>query len=328
MSNIDYGPLNVELRAHETELLDEAFFRQLLAAKSIDEAVKLLQGTAYEFIKDPNSIDMELRSYISAIFSRAFRLSPDKEIIEFSSLYYSYHNLKVLFKDYYTDYDLQHLLIPIGRYDIEDLRSAVRTGSSQVLTGDYLKVINEVRDYIESYQNLNHIDIILDYFYLAHLFDLAKSIGQPVLIKLVQEMIDLNSIIISLRLSKLDKSVSSLSGMVPDLGQIPIKSFINWSKEGYQALSRHILDSPYQNLLQSCLSQDQVLDAIKIEKVMDNRKMQILQAAKFESFGPLPVIAYLYAKQTEVKNLRLIISGILNQLPKESLEQALRLNYF
>ena len=327
MSNVDYGPLNVELRAHETELLNDDFFRQLLSAKTIEEALKLLQGTPYEFIKDGSNIDRDLRSYMAGIFNRAFEMAPDKEVIEFASLDYSYHNLKVLFKDYYSDMDLEHLTIPVGRYSIEEFQKAVRTGMSQSLPQEYMTAITAVREYLESYNNINHIDILLDYNYLEHLYKLAQKIGHPLIIKMVEEFIDINSMIISLRLTKLNKPVSALLGMVPDVGAISSQQFVQWARDGYDTLSRNLMESSYRNILSGSLDSQQRINPIELEKIADNHWMSLIQAAKFESFGPLPIIAFLYAKETEVKNLRLILSGLDNQLPKESIEEALRLNY-
>lgn len=327
MSNVDYGPLNVALRVHETELLDDNFYRQLLTAESIDQALKLLQGTPYGFIQDASNIDQELRDYVAQIFREAFEMAPDKTVIEFASLDYTYHNLKVLFKNYYSDRQLENLLLNVGRYAHDELNKAVRTGQSTELPEEYLYVIQEVRDYFETYYNLNHLDVILDYYYLDHLYDLAQKIGHPLIIDMIQEYIDLNNMIIAIRLSNLNKPVSSLAGMVPDLGRIPTEQYVKASKDGLTGLTNMLLASPYQELVASLLDKENHVDPIQLEKVLDDHRMQKLKSAKFESFGPLPVIAYLYAKETEVKNLRLILSGLLNDLPKESIAAALRLNY-
>lgn len=327
MANVDYGPLNVALRVHETELLDDNFYRQLLSLDQLDQALKLLQGTPYEFIKDGANIDQELRSYMAQIFRDAFEMAPDKSVVEFASLDYSYHNLKVLFKDYYSDRNLESLLLEVGRYSPEILKKAVRTGQSAELPDEYMRVINEVRDYFETYHNLNHLDVILDYYYLEHLYHLAQQINHPVIIEMVEEYIDLNKMIIALRLSKLGKPVSTLAGMIPDIGKISIEEYVQAGKNGLAGLTNMLLASPYRDLVADHLNSNNEVDPIQLEKILDDHRMEKLKAAKFESFGPLPVIAYLFAKETEVKNLRLILSGLLNDLPKESIAAALRLNY-
>ncbi|WP_282920769.1 V-type ATPase subunit [Ignavigranum ruoffiae] len=327
MTEVDYGPLNVLLRARETELLDDKFYDQLLTAKNLDEALKYLETTPYNFIQDGQNIDEELRDYLSQLYKEIFEITPNIEAVEFSALEYTYHNLKVLFKDYYSDKNLKYLTIDIGRFSVQEMESAIKTGNKSTLTLPYIEVIKEAQDYYANYQNLNHLDVILDFYYLTHLDYLAKKINSPLIIELVKEHIDLNTLVIVQRLLKLNKPVSWVNGMVPDLGNIPISHFIKVAKQGSEGLNMMMQESLYREALADIRDNNGVLDSNDIEKMIDNRQMDIYKKAKLEAFGPLPVLAYLFAKKVEVKNLRIILSGIVNGLAKEKIKKLLRNPY-
>ena len=49
--------------------------------------------------------------------------------------------------------------------------------------------------------------------------------------------------------------------------------------------------------------------------------------AKYIALGPEPVIAYLMAKETEIKNLRIIFTGKINRLPENTIRERLREAY-
>ena len=327
VTEVDYGPLNVLLRARETELLDDKFYDQLLTAKNLDEALKYLETTPYNFIQDGQNIDEELRDYLSQLYKEIFEITPNIEAVEFSALEYTYHNLKVLFKDYYSDKNLKYLTIDIGRFSVQEMESAIKTGNKSTLTLPYIEVIKEAQDYYANYQNLNHLDVILDFYYLTHLDYLAKKINSPLIIELVKEHIDLNTLVIVQRLLKLNKPVSWVNGMVPDLGNIPISHFIKVAKQGSEGLNMMMQESLYREALADIRDNNGVLDSNDIEKMIDNRQMDIYKKAKLEAFGPLPVLAYLFAKKVEVKNLRIILSGIVNGLAKEKIKKLLRNPY-
>lgn len=327
INEVDYGPLNIEIRAHETELLDNAFYQQLLTANSMDAAIKMLQGTPYEFLRKNEDKEEGLSHYLEQEYAKAFQLSPNSKVIEFAALEYVYHNLKVLFKSYYTEKDLRHLLINIGPYDLEDLGKAVRSGTSDVIEGDYLTTIHKVREYMNEYENVHHLDALLDYYYFEHWMELAKEIHDPELIQSVKEYVDLHQMTVAMRLAKMGKPISAISGLVPDVGAIPTSDFVQWAKEGPEGLSRALMETPYRELLTKLTDDKQWIDPTKLEKLMDDRRMVYQTAAKYEAFGPKPILAFLYAKETEIKNIRVILNGIANGLPKEIVEKTLRQNY-
>ncbi|MDZ7835309.1 MAG: V-type ATPase subunit [Alkalibacterium sp.] len=69
------------------------------------------------------------------------------------------------------------------------------------------------------------------------------------------------------------------------------------------------------------------MSTVNVDFETDNAYMEKMREARLESFGPMPVIAYLYAKETEVMNLRLILSGKENGLTADEIRERMRLNY-
>ena len=63
------------------------------------------------------------------------------------------------------------------------------------------------------------------------------------------------------------------------------------------------------------------------EKSMDNLLTNYLKKAKTYSFGVEPLIAYLFAKEEELKNIKLILLGKLNNIDSSVLKENLRETY-
>ena len=51
----------------------------------------------------------------------------------------------------------------------------------------------------------------------------------------------------------------------------------------------------------------------KLDKFCDNYIMSYMKEAKLKALTIEPVVAYIYAKQTEFKNIRIIFTGKLNK---------------
>jgi len=60
------------------------------------------------------------------------------------------------------------------------------------------------------------------------------------------------------------------------------------------------------------------------EKLCDNRMMEFNKRAKYETFGIVPIAGYWYAKEVEIDNLRIILTGILIGSSPEQISEKLR----
>lgn len=63
------------------------------------------------------------------------------------------------------------------------------------------------------------------------------------------------------------------------------------------------------------------------EKECEDTLVEIYRLAKTRALGPEPVLGFLYGKETEVKNLRIILSGKQSQAPKERIVARIRKSY-
>lgn len=69
------------------------------------------------------------------------------------------------------------------------------------------------------------------------------------------------------------------------------------------------------------------LDPEDLEKSTDNLLTDYLKKAKTYSFGIEPLIAYLFAKESEAKNIKLLLLGKLNNINPSILKENLRETY-
>ena len=63
------------------------------------------------------------------------------------------------------------------------------------------------------------------------------------------------------------------------------------------------------------------------ERWCDNRIIQTISPQKYNAFTIGPVIAYVIARQNEIKTVRIILSGKLNDLPDDSIRERVREMY-
>ena len=67
--------------------------------------------------------------------------------------------------------------------------------------------------------------------------------------------------------------------------------------------------------------------ASAFERWCDNRIIETISPQKYNAFTIGPIIAYVIARQNEIKTVRIILSGKQNDLPEESIRERVREMY-
>ncbi|MBC7240560.1 MAG: V-type ATPase subunit, partial [Chloroflexi bacterium] len=83
--------------------------------------------------------------------------------------------------------------------------------------------------------------------------------------------------------------------------------------------------SPYSGVLEKMVALfEQGRNISLIEKLKDNYLITFMKQAKHVMFGIQPIVAFMVAKDMEVKNLRIIITGKQAGLSEDLLKERLR----
>jgi len=307
----------------------------MLTSDSFEEAVNVLRETPYrndvDRIKEDKNYDSMFMKELHQTYDAMLEIVPNKELIELVGLRYAYHNLKVLFKEEITEQDLDHLFIPIGRYPISELRQAVRTGGSEVLPEAYMDSIDEVKTDYDEYQNVQAVDIILDRRYFTHLRFLADETGETGefdIPALIERYIDYNNLSTLVRGMKQKRTRNFMLTVLSSSGSIPKEELLSLVNKDLNDVELFYKKTVYRQLIERSIDKETgELSTVKVDFETDNAYMEKMREARLQSFGPMPVIAYLYAKETEVMNLRLVLSGKENGLTADEIRERMRLNY-
>jgi len=322
----NYHQLNPIIRLKEMTLLKPQEVEQMIAAKGFAEVEAVLQQTHYQRYLKPDFherfetyLDEELLKTIKELAE----LVPDQEILRLYMMPFTFHNLKVLTKESVTGKDYDHLLIEDGFYTIDECRTAIKTGTSEVLPEKIVTTIQEVREYLEGGAVLQGIDIIYDRRYLHEQRRLADEIKIPELQEAVIKMIDLTNITIAARCVLQKRSRSFMEAVLVSVGSIPKEEFLAFADASYSDFITFLLESDYQEVLRP-LIHEQVIDFAGLALLQDNLITESYGQAQTDALGPLPLLAFLNAKVLELQNLRILLVGKRSGFTEEQLRERMR----
>ena len=313
----------------ETRLLDRTKIERMIEAPSAEEALKILNETEYSNIlskaKRVNDYENILSYELKRIYELMYELCPVKDVVDLMSVKYRYHNLKVLLKGKFLSKDLSNLLIDLGIEDLKELKSIIDLDNFDDLKGYTKKAVIEVLKDFEENKDPQKIDIIVDRYMFDEMKDIKKKLDYKFTDKLVLATIDLTNIRTLIRLKKQGQGREFAAKVLISGGAIDKDTLISIINETPENIITKLSTTIYSDIIKEGIeSFKESNSASLLEKLSDNYIMDLMKSGKLVTFGPERILSYIYAKETEIKIIRIIMVGKLNNIAEEVIRERLR----
>lgn len=317
------------IRVLETRLLDKSKIDRMIDSNSAEGALKVLQETEYSNVmtnvKKAQDYEEMLSSELKRVYHEAYDMTPLKSLVDIMSIKYDYHNIKVMLKEMFLKEDFSHMLIPVGIYEISKLKISLDTNSLTDFNPIMRKGIEVAIEDFNVKKDPQRIDIILDKALFQEMLQMANYLDDSFTKKYVQILIDLTNVKSLLRVKKQNKSREFFLGVVIDGGLIDKESLVSFLTDAVENIAGKLSYTDYAEVLK--LGIDEYVthgSASLLEKLVDNYIMNMMKDSKMIAFGGEPLLAYIYAKETEIKVIRIIMVGMLNNITGEVIRERLR----
>ncbi|WP_426349596.1 V-type ATP synthase subunit C [Alloiococcus sp. CFN-8] len=332
MDKMMFNQVIPRIRVMETRLLDRSKLERMIDADTPFNSLKVLQETEYASllnrVQRPEEYDTLLRQALNETYDSLYSMITRTEPVDFMALKYDYHNLKVLLKAKLSDKDFSDLLFPIGTVEADIIKYALENEDYRALNDYMVKAIVAVLEDFEELKEPQNIDIILDKYYFENLLSISKSINEEYLSKYLRILIDLTNIKIVLRIKALNKGREFLSKNLIDGGNIKMDKLNILFGEALENIHNRLAATNYVNIIREGIEYYINNSSLALlEKNIENYIMDYMKRAKTIPFGIEPIIGYLYAKENEIKLLRIIMVGQLNNVSPEVIRERLRDSY-
>lgn len=329
MSNIDYVQAVPRIRSIENKMLDRAKVERLVDSSSAEEAFKILQETTYGAlmgnVKRPEDYEVILSEELKRLYSFMYEIAPDKRLINIMSLRYDYHNIKVILKGEALNKDFSELLIPVGTIKVSDLKTYIINKDYRDLSPIMREGIETSRKTFEDEKDPQKIDIILDRFMYKDMHFRAEALNESYLIKFIEMNIDLINIRTLVRVKKQNKPRRFLEEVLLENGKLDRENLVEMLNGTVENITNKLQNSDYIDVIKSGLEEYAQSKSLNVfEKLSDNFIMSFIRDAKYVSFGIEPLLAYIFAKENEIKVVRIIMVGKLNNINADVIRERLR----
>ena len=156
----------------------------------------------------------------------------------------------------------------------------------------------------------------------------AEEVENEFLIGYVRLLIDILNVITFVRLRQIKKPWTFFQKVFLEGGSIAENLFIGGYEESYHQLAEKFAPYGFREIFEKGAARAKSTGSYSLlEKLCDNKRMEYIRDAKYVSFGLEPAAAFLIAKESESKNLRMILTGKIAGTSKEVILERLRKTY-
>ncbi|MBS4022269.1 MAG: V-type ATP synthase subunit C [Dethiobacter sp.] len=317
------------IRAMETRLLDRSKIERMVEARSAEEALKVLGETEYgEYLAEFDSVhgyeamlDLELRR----IYLELRRISPEPELINLFALKFDYHNLKVIFKAHKMGEKRDDLLAAeVGNIPVSELARAVSDDDYKNLPPKMRQAAERLSEAFRVETDPQLVDLWLDHAMYEEILEKADSFDSPFIKQYFTYLLDLTNIKTYLRVKRANRSKEFLEAALLPAGSLDMTKLVQ-PAEPLEVLVDRLMWGSYSHVIEEGIQSYHKTDMLtRYEKLADDFLIKHIRQAKYLTFGPEPLAAYILAKENELKMLRIVMVGKINRLPTEEIKERLR----
>jgi len=337
----EYAFANGRIRKLERGLLTKDILDRMIKSNDIISTLKILAESDlndYSFdFNNPSDFENSLNKELLRMYDIIKGIS---QVSTFNFLYftfaskYDFHNIKVLIKLKYLKKDfIDELISPISTINVEKLNSAINDEKYDDIPDSFEFLIKKTLSEYNKFKDPEIIDFVLDkerYTMILNKIREVEIIEEEELFlkRFIKINIDLNNIINCIR-SKIrgEKKAFTKMFLISD-GDFKTKNLIEIYDSPLSSWFEKLIYTDYKNIIELGINHFQKKKSLmELEKLKDNYILNFSKIGKYITFGIEPLVGFITAKENDIKNIRIILSGKLNNLPPNKIQERVRDTY-
>lgn len=316
-----YGYSVARLRAMSVNLVEDSVLQRILESEDLEGALKVLGETVYSAwlvdLKGSGDFDRVIEAELVSVYDEVQRFVPDVRLVQLFRLPYDFHNVKVLLKSLVLlreggerRFDL---LTPLGNIPSDDLIMAMESEDFRLLPFGLHTLVPAALTLWEQTRDILEVEKILDTGLFAAMKKLAVESGIGGALAWVRGKIDGENIRNLLRIKRMDMDVSAAAGFLHEGGFLSKERLLSLLSEPVESWPRAIA---FADVGRAFSDVQDVTDLnsllVEMEKIIDDYVASILEKAKYNAFAPENILAFLWKKELEAKNIRIALVSVGN----------------
>ena len=322
MSNKNYTYAVARIRSMEVSLFSQAVIEQLLACKSEQQCLQFLSERGWGDAEVPMETEAILTCEREKVWEEMRALVEDMS--EFDVLTYQdlFHNLKAAIKAVVRDDYPERIFIEDTVLSGAEMMEIIKAKEFSELPDNMAEAAGE------AYETLLHTgdgqlcDIMIDKAALKAIYAAGKESKVDIIKEYAESTVAVANIKIAVRSQKTAKSLEFMEKAMAECDSLDITALACAAIQGEEAIQSYLEGTVYAEGAQALAASPSAFECW-----CDNRIIQTIRPQIYNPFTIGPLFAYVLARENEIKTVRIILSGKVNEMPEESIRERVREMY-
>ena len=322
MAEMEYTYAVARIRALELGLLSDADIDQLIASPSEEACMQLLSEKGWGTGIDKVNPDEMLKAETDKIWKVVRELKIDPGIYRIFSYEHLFHNLKAAIKEMCSSVSHPGIFFDDAEISGEEMKKILEAKDYSKFPDYMAPAAKEAYETLLQTRDGQLCDIIIDKATLKAIYNDGLKSDAEIIKRYVEDLVAIADIRIAVHGAKTRKSVEFIRDAMVECGNVSADLLAGAAGRGMDAICEYLEGTSYAEGAES------LRDSITaFERWCDNRIIYTLQPEKYEAFTVGPVIAYILARENEIKTVRMILCGKANDLPEDFIRERAREMY-
>ncbi len=309
------------IRCREQRLLNASFLEQLVTAPSAEACLRMLREKGWDG-GAPEDSDAMLAEEQKRTWDLIRELVKDMSILDVFLYANDYHNLKAAIKECKSQNAFAHIYLNQGTIPAEQIRQAVQENRLDSLPKGMREAAEEARKALLHTGDGQLCDIILDRAALEAVRQAGEESGNEFL-KLYGELtVAAADIKIAVRAARTGKNKAFLENALMECETLNLGALTRAALDSEEAVASYLERSDYKDWAPELRKSPSAF-----ERWCDNLLIRRIRPQLRNPFGIGPLAAYILARDSEIKSVRIILAAKRNGLPEDAIRERVRETY-
>lgn len=309
------------IRCKEGKLFSSKNIEQMISMKDAQSIERYLRDNGWGASSGDTASDI-LTSEQENLWKLMKELTGDLSSFDFLRVQNDFHNLKASVKAVFTDCTPYDMFLSGAVCDPVLIYNAVKNKEYKELPEFLSSVAENAMNTLLRTGDGQLCDVIIDKACLDRVYSLGKSSSNELIRNYCELFVASGNIKIAVRGCQLRKSSEFILQSIAQCDTLNIRLLAASAVKGFDEICSYLSSTNYKNAVAYI---KESLSAF--EKWCDNYIMELMRSQKSDPFSIGPLVAYIIAKQTEIKAVRIIMTAKINSLPDSIIRERIREMY-
>ena len=307
MHDLEYTYAVARIRALEGSLLSQSSIEQLMACQNERQCLQFLSEKGWGDGAGTADTEEILRKEEEKIWEVIQDVAPDMSVFDVLSYSKVFHNLKAAIKIVCTDAGSRNVFYDDCQIPGDEMLRIVQNKEFRRLPDNMVSAAEEAYDTLLHTGDGQLCDVIIDRAALDAIYEAGKNAQDEIIRNYAESTVAIADIKIAVRCQKTGKSIDFMKRAMAECGTLSVDYLAKAAVSGMDAIRDYLSGTEYAEGAQALEESPSAF-----ERWCDNRMIEIMKPQKYRAFSVGPLVAYILARENEIKTVRIILTGKQN----------------